>query len=162
MRLLRSSISAVLLITAMTNATAEESRFSEHDNVNEAILAARATLDLFWKVVSLEPCGCSGVVVAVRLPWEGQIVEADIVEVRRLGSGQAEGKVRYADDLAVPELADVVVPFTDNDIMDWGFGRDGQWHGLFLFQAVQAGAKVIPAADLEATAREKFKAISLP
>lgn len=143
-------------------ATAEDRRFSEHENLNEAILAARATLDLFWQVVSLEPCGCSGVVVAVRLPWEGQTLEADLIEVRRLGPGQAEGKVRHADGLAVPELADVVIPFTDDHIMDWGFGRDGEWHGLFLFQAIRAGAKTIPAEDLEAKARQKFKAITLP
>ena len=153
-----------LLLGAMSNPKGlkAEQRFSEFDNLNEAILAARATLDLFWRVVSLEPCGCSGVVVAVRLPWEGQILDVDITEVRRLGPGQAEGKIQYTDDLAVPELADVVVPFTDDNIVDWGFGRDGQWHGLFLWQAIQAGAKVIPAEELEIKAREKFKTIRLP
>ena len=157
---LRFLLGAMLLLPG--GAFADDERFSEYDNVNQAIIAARATLDLFWQVVSLEPCGCSGVVVAVRLPWEGQVLDVDIVEVRQLAPGQAEGKVRYSDDLKVPELADVVVPFTDDDIVDWGFGRDGQWYGLYLFQAIQAGAKTIPATELEAAMRQKFQAIALP
>lgn len=154
------SLAAWVVIAAPSKA--EDRRFSEHDNLNEAILAARATLDLFWNVASLEPCGCSGVVLAVRLPWEGDIIDVDVVDVRRLGTGQAEGKVRYADEMDVPELADTLVTFSDDDIVDWGFGRDGQWYGLFLFQAIQAGANIIPAAELEAAERAKFSAITLP
>lgn len=160
------SISKAILLAVMVAlaapVTAQERRFSEYENLNQAIKAARATLDLFWSVASLEPCGCSGVVLAVRLPWEGKRVDVDIVEVRRLPNGKAEGKVRYADALEVPELADVVVTFSDDDIVDWGFGRDGQWYGLFLFQAIRAGAKVTQAADLEAAMRAKFQAITLP
>ncbi|MEM7057710.1 MAG: hypothetical protein AAF557_08985 [Pseudomonadota bacterium] len=152
----------VATTTGASNVKAEDWRFSEFDNINQAILAARSTLDLFWQVASLEPCGCSGVVLAIKLPWEGKVVDVDIVDVRRLGPGHAEGKVRYADVMEVPELADVVVQFTDDDIVDWGFGRDGQWYGLFQFQAIQAGAKVIPAAEMEAAQRDKFKAITLP
>ena len=149
-------------------AFAEERRFSEYENTNQAILAARATLDLFWQVASLEPCGCSGVVVAVRLPWEGKIIDADIIEVRRLADGRAEGKVRNAalmgtsEATDVPELTDVVLQFTDDDILDWGFGRDGVWYGLFLFEDIKAGFKETPAAEREAAMREKFKQIKLP
>ena len=164
---MRTFRSSVFLLTAVamlgsTSSSAEDARFSEHNNLNEAILAARSTLDLFWSVVSLEPCGCSGVVLAVKLPWEGEVIDVDVVEVRRIGPGQAEGKVRFSDGLTVPDLADVVVQFTDENIVDWGFGRDGEWHGLFLFQAIQAGANTIPAADLEEMAREKFRSIQLP
>lgn len=153
-------IGAVLAIPGPL--AAAERRFSEHENLNEAILAARATLDLFWQVVSHQPCGCSGVILAVELPWDGRVIDVDVTEVRRLADGRIEGRVEYRDVTDAPQLADTVVTFSDDDIIDWGFGRDGAWYGLYLFQAIRAGAVIVPAAKLEADMRQKFQAVRLP
>ena len=147
---------------AQAQAQADQRRFSEHENLNQAILAARATLDLFWQVTSFQPCGCSGAMLAVRLPWEGRIVDVDIIQVERLGAGQVQGEVRHADALEVPDLTGMLVTFSEDDIVDWGFGRDGTWHGLFLWQAIEAGANITPAAQMEARARQLFQTVRLP
>ena len=163
--ILRSVLFSVVLAAAIvtTAANAEERRFSESDQTNEAIIAARATLDLFWKIALYQPCGCTGATLAVRLPWEGKLVDVDVKDVERMADGSIEGTVIEYDVMDEPDLSHVRVTFSDDDIMDWGFGRDGVWYGLFIFEALRPGPQQRwSAKEHEAAMRKKFQSVALP
>ena len=144
--------------TGVGSADDGERQFSELYEVNEAIKAARATIDVFWNVAGMTPCDCSYTTLSVRYAIDGVDAGVDVEDVVRLSDGLIEGTVREYDVMseATRALVGQRIRFGSDQIRDWGYGRNDKWYGFFLLNAAKPGPKELKAAaHLEAEVRER-------
>ena len=104
-------------------------------SMNAAIKAARSTLDLFW--AALEKPGTTGGSLKVAIPVDtGGAEHIFLADIQRIGTGRYQGLIANNPvHLRTLRRGDVY-QFTDDQISDWLYIRDGLMHGLYTVRVM--------------------------
>ena len=116
---------------------------SEDAEMNEAMAKARATIAEFWRQFEKPGAGVEDFALKVRIKDENGTEFFWLIDIER-GSGRHSGKIDNDPGIVKNVTIGQRYEFTDDEIVDWSFMRNGKMVGNETMRALM---KYVSAED---------------